>query len=87
MQDDSKLAHNDIRFDITMAYIYPMIESGEVKVPDLIQQLRKAITDVIDRETEWYESQGDGFVRATGGDGSGSTSGPLHDEVICYDFS
>lgn len=85
--EPTELAHNDIRFDIALAHIYPMIESGEVKMPDLIQKLRKAITDVIDNETDWRQYPGDGHVRSTGGDGSGATPKPLHDEVIVYDFS
>lgn len=78
-------AHNDMRFDISMAHIFPMIEAGEVDMPDLIAKVRQAITDTVDRETEWRQYPGDGFVRSTGGDGLRDE--PLHDEVIVYDFS
>lgn len=77
--------HNDMRFDISMAHIFPMIEAGEVNMSDLIAKVRAAITDAIDRETDWQQYQGGCFVRSTGGDGQRDE--PLHDEVIVYDFS
>jgi hypothetical protein len=81
--------HNEIRFDLCLAWIYPMVQDGDVDLLDLVQKIRSAIIATVNAETDWHA--GHSFVRATGGNGNGLPSGdrnhPIHWEVITWDFS
>ncbi len=85
----SELGHNEIRFDLCLAYIYPMVADGDVDLATLVGKIRAAIISTVNAETDWYEDSS--FVRATGGNGNGLPDGdrnhPIHSEVIVWDFS
>lgn len=83
--ENEVLAHNEIRFDICLAGIWPMVEDGTVDMPDLIAKIKDAIIETCNRELEWQPYPGDGHVVSTGGDGREDK--PLHNEVIVYDLS
>jgi hypothetical protein len=78
-------SHNEIRFDVSLAYIWPMVEDGEVNLQKIIERIRESIIEIVNEETEWQPHPDDGFIRSTGGDGRKNQ--PIHDEVIAYDFS
>ncbi len=84
-----ELGHNEIRFDLCLAYIYPMVADGDVDLAKLVRKIRAAIIATVNAETDWYENSS--FVRATGGNGNGLPGGdrnhPIHSEVIVWDFS
>lgn len=77
--------HNVIRFDIRLGHVFPMIDSGEISVGELSKKLHDAIVSTVNSETSWQASST--HVIESGGDGSDSAAGPLHHEVIEYDFS
>jgi len=79
----TQVGHNEMRFDITLGHIWPMVECGEVSMPILIRKIREAIIDVINLETCWGPPVC--TVISTGGDGRREQ--PLHIEEIGYDFS
>jgi hypothetical protein len=83
--DYSPPAHNEIRFDVLLAYVWPVVDSGEVNLQKIIERIREAIIEIVNEETKWKPYPNDGFIRSTGGDGRKNQ--PIHDEVIVYDFS
>ena len=84
-----ELGHNEIRFDLWLAYIYPMVADGDVDLAKLVGKIRAAIIATVNAETDWHEDSS--FVRATGGNGNGLPGGdrnhPIPSEVIVWDFS
>lgn len=79
------IPHNTMRFDVQLCYVHPMIKSGEVSVEVIAADIRKAISEIIERRV----GEGLDGVPIPGGVISGviQPSDMLHREHIYCDLS
>jgi hypothetical protein len=79
----AKAPHNVMRFDVCLAWVYPMIVEGELDIEKLIAKVQSTIIATVDQVTEWKHE----YVVVNMVGGNGNNDKPLCDIEISYDFS